>query len=117
MIRDVDREELKGMMDSGESFVLIDVLDKNDFDREHICGSINLPMTGIAREAPNLIGKDETVVVYCTGPACTASSIAAEKLESLGYKDIWKFAGGIEEWKQAGYCLEGSEYEEITAAG
>jgi rhodanese-related sulfurtransferase len=111
MIRDISREELKEMMDGGESFVLINVLDAEDFENEHICGSINLPVATIARDADGILNKNDTVVVHCSGPACTASHIAAEKLESLGFNDIWRFKGGIEDWKAAGYCLEGMAYK------
>lgn len=107
MIREIDRDELKGMMDAGESFVLVNVLGRHDFEQEHICGSINMPLEEIGAEALKLINKDETVILYCGGPACAASSIAGEKLSKLGYKDIWKFEGGMEAWKEAGYCLEG----------
>jgi rhodanese-related sulfurtransferase len=51
------------------------------------------------------------MVVHCSGPACTASEIAANKLGSLGFSDIWRFKGGIEDWKAAGYCLEGMAYK------
>lgn len=111
MVRDILREELKEMMDGGESFVLINVLDPEDFENEHICGSINLPATTIARDAVNLLNKNDTLVLYCTNTACTASSIAASKLDSLGFSDIWRYEGGIEDWKAAGYCVEGLAYK------
>lgn len=111
MVREITREELKEMMDGGESFVLINVLDPEDFENEHICGSINLPSSTIARDAVDLLNKDDTLVLHCSGPACTASEIAADKLDSLGFSDIWRFKGGIEEWKAAGYCLEGIAYK------
>lgn len=111
MVRDITREQLKEMMDGGESFVLINVLDPEDFENEHICGSINLPVSTIARDAVNLLNKDDTLVVHCSNPACTASEIAADKLDSIGFNDIWRFKGGIEDWKAAGYCLEGLAYK------
>lgn len=111
MIRDITREELKEMMDAGESFVLINVLDPEDFENEHICGSINIPSSTIARDAVNLLNRDDTIVVYCADTACTASSIAAEKLDSLGFSDIWRYEGGLADWKAAGYCVEGLAYK------
>lgn len=111
MVRDITREELKEMMDGGESFVLINVLDPEDFENEHICGSINLPVSTIARDAVNLLNKDDTLVVHCSNAACTANAIAADKLDSIGFSDIWRYEGGIEDWKAAGYCLEGLAYK------
>ncbi len=115
MIRNIGTEELKGMMDSGVSFVLVNVLESSSFENEHICGSISMPVQEISQEAPGLLNRDETVIVHCSGPACAASLSAAEKLETLGYKDIRRFEGGIEEWKKAGYCLEGTVYKEAAA--
>ena len=34
------------------------------------------------------------------------SEIAAEKLFSLGYTNIWNLKGGMLEWEQAGYEIE-----------
>src|SRR5574337_1945501 len=102
MIRNISTEELKGMMDSGQSFVLVNVLDSAIYENEHICGSINIPVKEIEKEGPRLLNRDETVVVHCSGPACTASITAGTKLETIGYRDIRVFRGGIEEWKKAG---------------
>ena len=111
MVRDITREELKEMMDGGESFVLINVLEPEDFENEHICGSINLPAATIARDAVDFLNRNDTLVLYCSNTACTASSLAAEKLDSIGYNDIWRYEGGIEDWKAAGYCVEGMAYK------
>lgn len=116
MSRSISRDELKGMMDSGESFVLVNVLDNEDYENEHICGSINIPVEYIEDDAKDLIGKDETVIVHCYSPGCEAGKEAADILENLGYKDVRTFEGGIEEWKNAGYCLEGRMYEVVQAA-
>ncbi|MBI5493008.1 MAG: hypothetical protein HY893_08755 [Deltaproteobacteria bacterium] len=115
MIRNISTEELKGMMDSGQSFVLVNVLDGSSYEKEHICGSINIPVQEIAIEGPGLLNRGETVILHCSGPGCTASLSAATKLEAIGYRDIRVFEGGIEEWKKAGYCLEGEAYKEAAA--
>ncbi|HEY4706552.1 MAG TPA: rhodanese-like domain-containing protein [Thermodesulfobacteriota bacterium] len=110
MVREITKDELKDMMDSGESFVLVNVLDPDSFENEHICGSINIPASTIARDALEVLNKDDTVILHCSGPECTASKIAAEKLDTLGFSDVWRFKGGIEEWKGSGYCVEGLAY-------
>lgn len=115
MIRNIKTEELKKMIDSGESFVIVNVLDAEDYDLEHICGSINIPVAKVSEEAPKVINKFEKVIVHCSGPSCKASAAAAEKLDKLGYSDVMRYEGGIEEWKAAGYCLEGEAYKEAAA--
>lgn len=113
MLRTIDREELKTMMDRGRNFVLINVLDRESYENERICGSISIPLPGI-KEAVNVIKRDETVVVHCSSPACTASAEAADELNKLGFEDVRRFVGGIKAWKEAGYCLEGNLYEKIA---
>lgn len=111
MIRNINREGLKEMMDGGESFVLINALKPEEFEKEHICGSINLPVSAIVSEAVKFLNKGDTLVVYCANSACTASSIAANRLDSIGFSDIMRYEGGLEDWKAAGYCVEGLAYK------
>jgi rhodanese-related sulfurtransferase len=111
MVRNVNREELKEMMEGGENFVLINALKPEEFEKEHICGSINMPVSNIASEAEKLLSKDNTLIVYCANSACTASSIAAEKLDSIGFSEVLRYEGGLEDWKAAGYCVEGMAYK------
>ncbi len=116
MIRNINRDEIKGMMDRAEKFVIVNVLDEESYREEHICGSINIPVEKIGKEAVDRVKKNETVVVHCSGPACKASESAANKLNELGYKDVRRFEGGMEDWKKANYCVEGEAYAGVRVA-
>jgi len=48
--------------------------------------------------------KNTKIVLYCRSGRMSA--IAAEKLVSLGYTNIWNLDGGMVEWEQAGYKIE-----------
>ena len=46
--------------------------------------------------------RQDQLVVYCSGDACVDSRMVAQTLQKLGYPHVLVFAGGWEEWQQAG---------------
>jgi rhodanese-related sulfurtransferase len=44
------------------------------------------------------IGRDAEIVVYCAGPGCPQSVLAAEKLATVGYTNVRVYEGGLQEW-------------------
>jgi rhodanese-related sulfurtransferase len=73
----------------------------------HIPGAVHLPLDGFEGAAASALpDRDADVVVYCSGPTCRNSHLAAEKLAALGYRSVRVFAGGKAEWKDAGLPLE-----------
>ena len=107
-MRTIDREELKAKIDRGDDFKLLMTMNKWAFQATHIPGSLNIYDPD---EAEKLLSKDDEIVVYCSNPACIASIHAYHALESAGYKNISRYSGGLEDWGEAGYPLEGSATE------
>ena len=101
----VSREELKEKLDRGDDVKLIMALDKFAYDRLRIPGSLHFDDLAEAQER---LDPDDEIVVYCSNPACPASVNAYHVLHGLGFKRLSRYAGGLAEWQQAGYPLEGS---------
>ncbi len=104
----LNKEQLEKKLESGD-IVLINVLPREKFARQHIPGSVNVPISAedFIRQAERKIeNPNQDVIVYCAGFDCDASTTAAEKLEKAGYKRVYDFKGGLQEWKQDGGDIE-----------
>lgn len=92
----VSAEEAKNMMDSLESFVLLDVRTEEEYAEKHIPGAMLIPDTEIAqRAAEELLDTEEPIFVYCRSGR--RSKLAAQILADMGYKNVYEF-GGIIDW-------------------
>ncbi|MDQ3569107.1 MAG: rhodanese-like domain-containing protein [Actinomycetota bacterium] len=105
MAETITLEELKSALDEG-SVVVLEALPPEYFEKEHIVGAHNLPLDDIDTLAPELVpDKEQAIVTYCSNTSCNNSTVAAERLHSLGYRNVRTFAGGKEEWTGAGLPL------------
>lgn len=105
-MKKITREVLKNMMDTNADFVLIDARGHEAYDKEHLPGAVSIPSDHLGEHLLKNYKKDRTIVTYCSSFECTASTIAAEKLEKYGFKKILEFKGGLADWKVAGYPTE-----------
>lgn len=112
MIKKITRDDLVRLMSSKKAFKLIDVLSHDSYEEEHIKGSISLPVDEIAQRAKAMFKKSDTLVTYCASFECQASTNAAEKLLALGFKRVLDYKGGLKDYKEAGYPMEGRLHKE-----
>lgn len=100
--KNVEPKELNSMLKK-KDFVLINVhipfagnIAKTDF---------SIPYDQIEQNLSQLpADKDAKILLYCRSGHM--SQVAAEKLISLGYTNIWNLKGGMIDWEQAGFDLE-----------
>ena len=106
----VSAEELKKWMDDKKDMIIIDAHPKADYDNAHIKGSINSPFPKTEKELTpadkeNLLkiagdDKDKTIVIYCGFVACRRSHFGAQILIEDGFKNVYRYPGGIVAWKE-----------------
>jgi rhodanese-related sulfurtransferase len=102
----IDRTELEQLIRSGGVTVL-EALPHAYHAREHIPGALDMPHDQVDELAPVLVpDRSATIAVYCSNAACQNSTIAARRLEQLGYSDVRTYAEGKEDWIGAGLPVE-----------
>lgn len=94
--RQITQQEAKALMDSNTGWILLDVRTQEEYDSGHIPGAVLLPNETIGvTEIPSLPDKSQMILIYCRSG--NRSKQAAEKLEKLGYTNLYEF-GGIISW-------------------
>ena len=63
-MKTIDREDLKGKMERGDDFVLLEVLSEQSYKRGHLPGAIQFP--GGAEITDLLPDKNTQVIAYCS---------------------------------------------------
>lgn len=104
-IKTINKEDLKLILEQGEDIKLVMTYGEFAFQAKHIPGSINISRI---EDAHNLLDVDDEIIVYCSNTSCIASQVAYHMLVNKGYKNVRRYAGGLEEWEESGYPLEGS---------
>ena len=106
-IENVNAEEFKSLMNSGEG-ILLDVRTFSEVKGGQIIDATNLDFhASDFSDQLNLMRKDVPVYVYCRSGGRSFS--AAKQMNKLGFKKIYNLEGGITEWINAGYNVVKSE--------
>lgn len=81
---------------------LIDCRLPEEFAKGHIEGAINITDNGLTAErlARLVPDKDSPVLFYSNGPSCLRSAKAVDKAIGWGYRQVYWFRGGMEEWQE-----------------
>ena len=99
---DIKIDFAKALFDKKYRF--IDARDISDYNAGHIQGAMNIPFHEIEKykDKFNDLPKDHVYVTYCSA-ACDVSIDMAYYMAKLGFKKVYIFHGGWDEWKNAGY--------------
>jgi len=122
----VATEELKKWIDSKKDMIIVDTMPYEDsYKKQHLPGAVqflfpipemkqwDVKETGgkTQEDFVKLLGsdKDKLIVIYCGFVKCTRSHNGASWVVRLGYKNVYRYPGGIFAWKGAGYPEEKTE--------
>lgn len=95
--------ELNQMIKDHENINIVDVRAREDYEKEHIPGAMNLPkdqwdtFAGLSREVTNAI--------YCYSEECHLAAAAAMKFSEHGFP-VMELEGGFDGWKQYNLPVE-----------
>jgi rhodanese-related sulfurtransferase len=80
-------------------FYVIDARDKEQFDKEHIPGAVNLEWRQVLEKRAS-IPKDKPVLIYCNTGSLSAQ--AGFALRVAGYENVRIIQSGFVDWKAKG---------------
>lgn len=134
LVREVQRgkydvvatEELKKWMDSGQDILIVDTMPfAASYQKQHVPGAVQFlfPIPDMNQwdtketdgkteeDFLKLLGndKEKRIVIYCGFVKCTRSHNGAAWAVKLGYKNVYRYPGGIFAWKGAGYPIGKAE--------
>jgi len=103
-IKETTVDEVKARLDRGEKFLLVDVREDSEWDKDHLPGSVHMSKGVIERDVEQKVPDVNTeMVLYCGGGY--RSALAADNLQKMGYTRAISMDGGIRGWREKGYTL------------
>jgi rhodanese-related sulfurtransferase len=84
--------------------MVIDARNEHEFAEGHLPKARNIFAMEFQQYIPELIGmnKDIRIIVYCGGGQCELSHELSNNLIGLGFKKVYIYLGGWDDWKQNG---------------
>lgn len=119
----VTTAELKKWIDDGKQMIIVDTMPFADsYKKQHVPGATQflfpIPEMNVwetketggktQEDYAKLLGPDtdKLIVIYCGFVKCTRSHNGAAWAVKLGYKNVYRYPGGIFAWKGAKYPVE-----------
>jgi rhodanese-related sulfurtransferase len=103
-VKQTSIHDVKTKLDRDERFMLIDVREESEFDKDHLPGAVHMGRGIIERDIELRVPDLNTpMVLYCGGGF--RSALAADNLQKMGYTNVISMDGGIREWRESNYPL------------
>jgi rhodanese-related sulfurtransferase len=104
-VREFSIDEYLARVARGESYILVDTREDNEWARGHLPGAIHLGKGIIERDIEKTVGdKDTPIVCYCGGGF--RSALVCDNLRKMGYTNAISLDGGFRGWTERGLPVE-----------
>jgi rhodanese-related sulfurtransferase len=104
-IREIDIQQYRQMVSSGDAHLLIDVREDSEWAAGHAAGSLHLGKGIIERDIESKVpDKQTTLVLYCGGGF--RSALAGDALRQMGYGSVISLDGGWRAYQSSGLPVE-----------
>ncbi|MFN4902822.1 MAG: rhodanese-like domain-containing protein [Ignavibacteria bacterium] len=99
----INYSQVKKLM-ADPTVMILDARNEHEFSEGHLPNSRNIFALEFERYIPELIGmnKDIRIIVYCGGGQCELSHELSNNLIGLGFKKVYIYLGGWDDWKKNG---------------
>jgi rhodanese-related sulfurtransferase len=101
-IRYLDDNALKAFVES-KQFLVVDVRDKDEYEREHIPGAENMPLATLSTDVLSKMALEIKILLHCKSGRRTKLPENMEKFLSLAGCEVFSMEEGIEQWKRCGF--------------
>jgi cysteine synthase/rhodanese-related sulfurtransferase len=101
----IDVGQMEDLLDGDPRPTIIDVRTADEYQDQRMEGSINIPLTELAADAPGLPrDRSAPIVTVCNVGRQSLSGLLV--LKSLGYTNVRNLMGGLTAWSAEGHPLE-----------
>ena len=104
-IRLVNVDAVKAALGGPNPPRLLDVRDANETNLGRIPGATTISRGNLETKVEAILDRGDAIVVYCASD--NRSSLAADTLREMGYKDVVAMSGGWGAWVASGGAVEG----------
>lgn len=100
-VRQISIDEYRERVARGESFLLVDTREDNEWARGHLPGATHLSKGIIERDIEKTVpDKAAPIMCYCGGGF--RSALVADNLQRMGYTNVISLDGGFRGWAAKG---------------
>ncbi len=88
---------------SNDNFFIIDARSAENYNKAHIGNAVNIfpyDEESVVVQKIFELPQNKKIVIYCDGGQCDSSHELAKMIINFGFKNVYLYAGGWEEWSE-----------------